>query len=276
MIETKLDSNFKIFLGGIPGKLDENKLNKFFTDEGAETILLEVPKNSKKPTLTRGYAILHLQNEQSYNLIMKKKTYFFNGRVIHAKPYLEGPSLEANRVEYEKRKIYVGDVPKEWDKTLLYQALQGFGNIDDAFVIIDPVTKLSQGFGYVEFKSAKIAQKALELGKLEKDGVVLRFEKCNRLVAKIEKEKKKAEEEKIEEKGSQGTFKINHIENEVEKPPAPPTKKKKKEKIIKKEQEKIKNEPKPKIGKIIKKDAPSTKKTIKETPKSTGKFLSKS
>ena len=192
----RLNEDLKLFLGGIPGKIDKPHLIRFLKKIPG-IFRIEIPiKKSKK--ITRGFAHLYIDTERNYNKILAKKTLSYEDRILHIKPFLEGKDLQKIRDEYEKRKLYVNEIPLSWNKQRLFEEMSNLGKITDAYIIQNPESTQSMGFGYVEFKDAWLAQKILEKGSITLGGTLINFERCSKLNAKINKEKKLLESKQLE------------------------------------------------------------------------------
>ena len=188
---------FKIFLAGVPGKLNKSKFFKFLEEElGLVDIEknIEIPYNTQK-MLTKGFVIIHIDSSDKFEELLKIKTFRFENRILHAKPFAKGKDLEKIRESYEQRKIYVAGIPKNWNKKKLSDIMAKFGKILDAYIIVNPKTQESQGFGYVEFNNPISAHKAIKLKNLQYNETTLTLERCSKLKAKILREKKERKEE---------------------------------------------------------------------------------
>lgn len=73
-------------------------------------------------------------------------------------------------------KLFVGGL--SWDTTneSLKQAFEGYGEIEDAVIIMDRNTGRSRGFGFVTFISSSSADSALALNATQLDGREIRVQ----------------------------------------------------------------------------------------------------
>ncbi|MFA6005639.1 MAG: RNA-binding protein [Patescibacteria group bacterium] len=68
-------------------------------------------------------------------------------------------------------KLYVGNLPYSVDQTKLQALFEVFGELTEVVVISDRFSGKSKGFGFVTFKNAADAEKALkEMNEKEVDG----------------------------------------------------------------------------------------------------------
>ena len=60
-------------------------------------------------------------------------------------------------------RLYVKGIPPEQTEENIKALFTQFGTVTNVFFIKDKVTKISRGFGFVEFETADSAEKALQL-----------------------------------------------------------------------------------------------------------------
>lgn len=60
-------------------------------------------------------------------------------------------------------KLYVGNLPYSITSEQLKEIFSEAGEVVDAVVIVDKYSQRSKGFGFVEFSSEEVAQKAIEM-----------------------------------------------------------------------------------------------------------------
>jgi len=59
-------------------------------------------------------------------------------------------------------KLYVGNISWNTSSDSLKEYFEQFGIVEDAFIMIDKVTRRSKGFGFVTFTNEEDALKAIE------------------------------------------------------------------------------------------------------------------
>ena len=74
--------------------------------------------------------------------------------------FTSGVVKSAKRDSEPGTQIFVKNCPKEWTHEDLYQEFVSFGEINSAKISIDANFQ-SRGYGFVEFKDAESAQKAI-------------------------------------------------------------------------------------------------------------------
>lgn len=59
-------------------------------------------------------------------------------------------------------KLYIGNLPKDFDEEELIEMFSEYGAVKSAKIIRDKQTKMSRGFGFVEIENKEAALKAIE------------------------------------------------------------------------------------------------------------------
>ena len=62
----------------------------------------------------------------------------------------------------QNNKIYIGNLSWDINTDQLKEAFEEYGDVVDAIVVTDRQTGRSRGFGFVEYKEAEAAQKAID------------------------------------------------------------------------------------------------------------------
>ena len=73
----------------------------------------------------------------------------------------------------DQNKLFVAGLPWAINNDTLRDLFSQFGEITEAVVIMDRETQRSKGFGFVTFKNAEDAKKALDMNDKEVDGRTL-------------------------------------------------------------------------------------------------------
>jgi hypothetical protein len=79
-------------------------------------------------------------------------------------PYLQGPALSQYLEDLNNRRLFVKYVPKNLSNEGFEQLFVGYGEVDFGYVVKDPRTKQSKGFGYITFKNVEVTKKVANLG----------------------------------------------------------------------------------------------------------------
>ena len=162
-------SHNTIFIGGLPGSAKESKLRSHFEQFGAiETI--SMVQNNKKGNLSKGYALITYSSEAGYTSAVKKPEHYLFKRVVSCQPYLQGDELADYLEDLNSRRLFVKYIPKNVKNTSFEDIFAQFGEVDFGYVVKDPKTGNSRGFGYITFKSQEVARDVEKLKFLKING----------------------------------------------------------------------------------------------------------
>lgn len=162
----------KVFVGSIPGHLTNEQIQDYFSQfvPGAVFTL-----HKKKPEDWRncGFGFLKLPCPSDIDKILEIDHYLL-GRRLKCERYLNGQNLAQNNHSLEKRRLFIRGIKSHIRDDDLVEYFSKLGPIESAYIVMDPVTKLSRNFGYVTFKDEKVAQAILAQGSFALKGIVLK------------------------------------------------------------------------------------------------------
>ena len=194
----------KIFIGCLPGIANEQNLIEYFSKFG-EVINVDVKYNKHTKKICSGFAAITVY-ENTEKLILAKKDHIFFNRYIDCKKYIKGKKLEKKKKEFEKRRIFVRNIPRKFTDGQLKEFFTKFGAVERAFVIRNSkkIGKKQNLYGFVIFQDEKSAKEALQYEIIEDDKLGMKlnlskFEK-NGKKKKSKKSKKKNENSQVYEK----------------------------------------------------------------------------
>jgi RNA-binding protein Musashi len=139
----------KMYLGGLSKEttrgtliLTSDTLKEYFLKFGpiAELSLLKDPISA----ISRGFGFVTFLEPRTLDRVLKQN-HIIDHKMIQTKRVI--PRAEEDRVE----KIYVGGIPLGVDNEELKDFFVKFGEVLDAYIMFDPSTKQSQGWGFVTF-----------------------------------------------------------------------------------------------------------------------------
>lgn len=166
----------KIFLGGLSGITTRVALEEYFNKFGS-VIKIDVPKRKKNTKFSKGYGVLSIKEQSSMQKIIDIKYHRVEGRLIHCKPFLKGDKLKNQTNKTQQLRIYVSDIPLDYENSDLFQIFSKFGRVEDAYIIRELESKVSRGYGYVMFFDRESAVKAIKAQNVEvRGGSVLKIE----------------------------------------------------------------------------------------------------
>lgn len=160
--------NLTIFIGGLPGLTRKKDLYSIFSKHGKITsIVIETNRNSK---FNKGYALIKFADLDGYNSALKLPEMCFMSRTISCQPYLNGEELSNYLEDLNSRRLFIKYIPKSYDNLKLESVFEKYGKIDFAYVVKDPTSLRSKGYGYVTFQDAFVARKVESLRSIKIKG----------------------------------------------------------------------------------------------------------
>ena len=128
------------------------------------------PKRLGRNKRVPGFGFLVLRSEKEAQDALKCEKFLYRNRELKAEPYLTEEDLKTQKDGFEKKKVYVGKIPRRMNTKELKKAMEeAFGEIQKAYIIINSSYKRKhrRGFGYVIFNTEASAKKAIEAKYLE-------------------------------------------------------------------------------------------------------------
>lgn len=145
----------------LPQNIDDASLAILFSNEGAVSAAKVVRDKLTKKSL--GYGFVKFVKEEDAKKAIAAKNGFTLGhkklKVAYARPSCE---------EIKNCKIYVTNLPKEYDENAVKEMFKDFGEIIECRVLKDKNSSLNRGVSFVQFANKKQSDAALS-----KDGTVL-------------------------------------------------------------------------------------------------------
>ena len=153
--------NKKVFIGGLDRKVCQDKVRSFFEKLGP---VLDFELKKKRPTspYSLGYAIL-TTNSKTFDQLVFGQPLRFEGRKIECKPFLSGEKLTKFNIDFNRRRIYVDGLPIDANNEDLIRFFQKFGKVQNAYMIIDFVSRKPNGKAFVLFVDKKAADLVVSL-----------------------------------------------------------------------------------------------------------------
>lgn len=163
----------KLFVASLPTSIRKKELITFFSKFGEiKRVELVTHKNSKKG---KGFSFVTFIKEEDSEKVLSQRV-FFKGRQLSIRRHLKGKQLEKYRMEFTKRRMFVGSIPLDCSEEELYSAFQHIGEIEKAYIIQDSQTQRANKYGYVVFRKVESMERALQM-KHSMRGVVLNCQK---------------------------------------------------------------------------------------------------
>lgn len=159
-------TNFKVFVGCIPGEVEESTLKRFFRSLGNITGL-SIKFNNQAQKVNAGYCIVNCKDEKTFKKLTTGPIYFHD-RKLECRPYLDKSQLGSYKEDYNLRRVYIYNIlEKTTDMQMKAMFERVVGPVENAYCIRDKVkNKNSLIFGYVLFKEKIDAQRAVKMKRI--------------------------------------------------------------------------------------------------------------
>ncbi|CAK8562944.1 unnamed protein product [Lathyrus sativus] len=142
----------KIFVGNLPFDVDSEKLAELFEQTPGTVEIAEVIYN-RETDRSRGFGFVTMSTaDEVERAVSKFSGYELDGRALTVNKAAPRGSPRPERVPRAVEsglRIYVGNLPWEFDNTRLEQLFSEHGKVESARVIYDRETGRSRGFGFV-------------------------------------------------------------------------------------------------------------------------------
>lgn len=155
---------YKIFVGGLSLDTREDDLRMYFRQFGEVAgCIIKYDSNS---SISRGFGFVSF-NDHEVLINVLSKNHIIKGKQVDCKEAMT--KEEAFQLNLEllnsRKKIFVGKVPRNVTKSVLYQYFSRYGVVEDVNLIFK---KPKEGFAFVVFADNDTAEKAL----MEKNHVI--------------------------------------------------------------------------------------------------------
>ena len=147
----------QVFLTGLSGAFQEHELLDFLRGKVPGVVSITLPKKS-----IAGFAFVTMRTAEAKEAILAAQNLVFKGRGLKAKEYKEGSQLKDLKRDINSRRLFVYSISKKMQDEELRRLFGAFGEIENAYIIRDRLTKKSRGFGYVVFTDAAVAVRVAE------------------------------------------------------------------------------------------------------------------
>lgn len=162
-----------VFMIGLPTTTNQNSFNNWIRNELPELKFKKIrfPKSRQKGA----FGFIEFEDEISKDKILELPYLKFENRELKFQQYRTGNELKKYREEVQKRRLYVYGLKASMKKKDLREIFSPFGEINDAYLIMDRKTGKSKCFGYVIFEEVEVADEVASIGYLDFKGTTVRF-----------------------------------------------------------------------------------------------------
>ena len=127
----------KLFIGSIPGDTDAADLLSLFRKHAnVIKVTLAFEKKKKKTALCKGYGFALCHSEADLQTLLSLKgRLFYRDRQISLREFQVGSQLRDNRLAFNMRRIFVGNVPDGTTVKDLESLFSSFGDIANIYFV---------------------------------------------------------------------------------------------------------------------------------------------
>ena len=170
--------SFKVFVGSIPGDARVDELLRIFSAY-ARVVRVKLAFERKK-NLCKGYGFVFCASRvDRERLLSSQGCVVFRDRSLSLREFQAGNLLRENRIAFNNRRIFVGNIPEFASTEQLRACFSVFGPIENIYLIKSEVPE-EKKYGYVVFRREGSAKQALDSGsKIEVCNSRLRVEEFN-------------------------------------------------------------------------------------------------
>ncbi|KOM38839.1 hypothetical protein LR48_Vigan03g222100 [Vigna angularis] len=150
----------KLFVRGLAWNTNSETLRAAFEEHG------EIEEGAviydKVTGKSRGYGFITFKNMESTQQALRASSKLIDGRLAVCNLACEGLSGTSSAPDVSLRKLYIGSLSPEVTSELLLNYFARHGEIEEGSVAYDRDTNESRGFGFVTYKTAEAAKKAID------------------------------------------------------------------------------------------------------------------
>jgi len=160
-----LDTGCKLFIGGLSWDTDEAALTTYFSQFGEVVDAMVVYNHAMG--VSRGFGFVTFKDRGTAEA-MVTMCHCINGKTVEAKLALpKGEHVAESLEEKMSKQIFVGGLPHNTTSDQLKEWAQrqfGAHNLANAIAVIDLKTKVTRGFGFIQFTTPEMVDFAVQVG----------------------------------------------------------------------------------------------------------------
>lgn len=153
----------KFFIGCLPANTDQNEIQKIFEALCPDISNLKIKYRSNK--ICAGYGHFRASATPKNLRKLEKAEIFYKGRVLECRPFMKGKKLEEYLNNYNKRRLYLSEIPSGISDQELHIFFSKIVEIKRAYKA-NNLDKDNKQFGFVVTSTPQGALKLLEIGKV--------------------------------------------------------------------------------------------------------------
>jgi len=136
MLKNSLDSDYVIYVGGIPKAVNSHDIESYFSQYGQiKEIMLQVRKNGNNV----GFCHISLVNRTSYESIMSTR-HFYEGKSLKVERHLTRDALRDKHHDINLRRVIVYKLKRgEWSHDNFKELTLHYGEVEQVFLNLPPI-----------------------------------------------------------------------------------------------------------------------------------------
>ncbi|XP_015785990.1 RNA-binding protein Musashi homolog Rbp6 [Tetranychus urticae] len=156
---TKMDSETKMFIGGLSWQTAPESLKEYFSKFGniTEVMVMKDPTTRR----SRGFGFVTFADSSAVDKVLTNGPHELDGKKID--PKIAFPKRAHPKMVTRTKKIFVGGLSAPTTLEDVKNYFLQFGRIEDAMLMFDKQTNRHRGFGFVTFESEDVVDKVCEI-----------------------------------------------------------------------------------------------------------------
>ncbi|KAI8072629.1 hypothetical protein BC940DRAFT_268210 [Gongronella butleri] len=152
-----------LFIGQLDFSANDQDLKTFLEKQGIEVKNVRMSKHRHIEGNNRGFAHVDVEDEENKNKVLALNGKEFMDRKLRIDDGTAATQRKTDTNFSSKSKtVFVANLSRDIDEDGFKEAFESFGTIVSVRLPIDRETNNIKGFGYVEFESEDIAEKAVK------------------------------------------------------------------------------------------------------------------
>lgn len=149
-----------LFVGGLAFSTNESDLYKYFSNFG-DIEKINIVKDPKTHA-SKGYGFVFFKSEDPVFEILNISSHYILGRKVDCQSAMRKSEKKHYKKLLAKTRIFVTNLLEEVNNKDMEHFFNYFGKVKSAYIIRDPDTEVSLGFGFVIFERTQDALRVVK------------------------------------------------------------------------------------------------------------------
>lgn len=176
----KTRSASTIFVGGIPARIAEEEVYRYFAQFG-KIYKIRIPQKKTNSKINPGYCYVTFETEQSKNKALSLIDHELNGRRITCRPFSTGSELREELKATQARKLCIKYVPSSMTEHQFFRHFAQLGELESSYIVNQQTVDQNKDLivrhiGWLVFKSEAVAKKLVAEQQMVLGGEQVRIE----------------------------------------------------------------------------------------------------